>query len=171
MPLTYRLRPPIASGFTKDRFAANVRPMDADTFATALAQAHQDIYLHAVRRVRDKREQLTRETAAFLLHLAEAGPMTLTELSRHLDRAPSTLSEMVDHLETKDLVRREADPADGRRALIWLTPHGREVQAREMYALDRDHLARVATRLPPERQALLIDLLGDLVAALKTERP
>ena len=97
--------------------------------------------------------------------------MTLTELSRHLDRAPSTLSEMVDHLEAKDLVRREADPADGRRALIWLTPNGREVQAREMYALDRDHLARVAARLPPERQALLIDLLGDLVAALKTERP
>ena len=62
-----------------------------------------------MRRVRDKREQLTRETAAFLLHLAEAGPMTLTELSRHLDRAPSTLSEMVDHLEAKDLIRREPD--------------------------------------------------------------
>ena len=37
--------------------------MDAETFATRFAQAHQDIYLHAVRRVRDKREQLTRETA------------------------------------------------------------------------------------------------------------
>lgn len=145
--------------------------MDALTFATALAQAHQDIYLHAVRRVRDKREQLTRETSAFLLHLAEAGPMTLTELSRHLDRAPSTLSEMVDHLAAKELVRREPDPEDGRRALIWLTAHGREAQAREMYALDRDHLARVAGRLPADRQALLIDLLGELVAALKTERP
>lgn len=72
--------------------------MDAATFADRFAQARQDVYLHAVRRVRDKRERLTRETAAFLLHLAEAGPMTLTELSRHLDRAPSTLSEMVDHL-------------------------------------------------------------------------
>jgi DNA-binding MarR family transcriptional regulator len=145
--------------------------MDAETFATRLAQAHQDIYLHAVRRVRDKREQLTRETSAFLLHLAEAGPMTLTELSRHLDRAPSTLSEMVDHLEAKDLIRREPDPADRRRALIWLTAHGREIQAREMYALDRDHLRRVAERLPPDRAALLITLLGELVAALKTERP
>ena len=145
--------------------------MDAATFADRFAQAHQDVYLHAVRRVRDKREQLTRETAAFLLHLAEAGPMTLTELSRHLDRAPSTLSEMVDHLAAKDLIRREPDPADGRRALIWLTAHGREVQAREMYALDREHLARAAERLSPERRALITEALGDLITALKTERP
>jgi DNA-binding MarR family transcriptional regulator len=145
--------------------------MDAETFATRFAEAHQDIYLHAVRRVRDKREQLTRETAAFLLHLAEAGPMTLTELSRHLDRAPSTLSEMVDHLAAKDLIRREPDPQDGRRALIWLTAHGRAVQAREMYALDRDHLRLAAARLPPERLALLTDLLGELTAALRSAKP
>ena len=145
--------------------------MDPDTFADRFAQAHQDVYPHAVRRVRDKRERLTRETAAFLLHLAEAGPMTLTELSRHLDRAPSTLSEMVDHLAGKDLIRREPDPQDRRRALIWLTAHGREVQAREMYALDRDHLRRAADRLPPDRRALLAEVLGDLINALKTERP
>jgi DNA-binding MarR family transcriptional regulator len=145
--------------------------MDASTFADRFAQAHQDVYLHAVRRVRDKREQLTRETSAFLLHLAEAGPMTLTELSRHLDRAPSTLSEMVDHLAAKDLIRREPDPQDGRRALIWLTAHGRETQAREMYALDRDHLRRAAAQLPADRRALLNDLLGELIAVLKTEKP
>ena len=145
--------------------------MDASTFADRFAQAHQDVYLHAVRRVRDKREQLTRETAAFLLHLAEAGPMTLTELSRHLDRAPSTLSEMVDHLAAKDLIRREPDPDDGRRALIWLTAHGREVQAREMYALDRDHLRRAAAQLPPDRRAVLAEALGDLITVLRSERP
>lgn len=145
--------------------------MDAAAFAERFAQAHQDIYLHAVRRVRDKREQLTRETAAFLLHLAEAGPMTLTELSRHLNRAPSTLSEMVDHLAAKDLVRREPDPEDGRRALIWLTANGREVQAREMYALDRDHLSRAAARLGPEQRARLTEALAELISALKTERP
>lgn len=145
--------------------------MDPAAFAERFAQAHQDIYLHAVRRVRDKREQLTRETAAFLLHLAEAGPMSLTELSRHLNRAASTLSEMVDHLEAKDLVRREPDPEDGRRTLIWLTAHGREVQAREMYALDRDHLRRAAARLDPERRARLTEALAELISALKFERP
>jgi len=145
--------------------------MDADAFADRFADAYQGVYLHAVRRVRDKREQLTRETTAFLLHLAEAGPMTLTELSRHLDRAASTLSEMVDHLADKDLVRREPDPADARRALIWLTANGRETLAEEMRVLDRQRLARAAAKLDPERRALLTEALTDLVQALKTERP
>jgi len=145
--------------------------MDADAFADRFADAYQGVYLHGVRRVREKREQLTRETTAFLLHLAEAGPMTLTELSRHLDRAPSTLSEMVDHLAAKDLVRREPDPTDARRTLIWLTASGRDVLAEALRVLDRDRLARAAAKLHPDRRALLAEALADLVTALKTERP
>ena len=144
--------------------------MDADAFADRFALDYQDVYLHAVRRVRDKRDQLTPETTAFLLHLAEAGPMTLTELSRHLSRAPSTLSEMVDHLAAKALVRREPDPDDARRALIWLTACGREALAEEMRVLDHGRLVRAAARLDPARRALLAEALGDLVKALKTER-
>lgn len=144
--------------------------MDADAFADRFALDYQDVYLHAVRRVRDKRDQLTPETTAFLLHLAEAGPMTLTELSRHLSRAPSTLSEMVDHLAAKALVRREPDPDDARRALIWLTAGGREALAEEMRVLDHGRLVRAAARLGPDRRALLAEALGDLVKALKTER-
>ncbi|WP_296598455.1 MarR family transcriptional regulator [Phenylobacterium sp.] len=145
--------------------------MDADAFADRFALGYQDVYLHAVRRVRDKRGQLTPETTAFLLHLAEAGPMTLTELSRHLSRAPSTLSEMVDHLAAKGLVRREPDPDDARRALIWLTAGGRVALADEMRVLDHGRLVRAAARLDPDRRALLAEALGDLVKALKTERP
>lgn len=145
--------------------------MDADAFAERFADAYQGVYLHGVRRVRDKRNQLTRETTAFLLHLAEAGPMTLTELSRHLDRAPSTLSEMVDQLADKDLVRREPDPADARRALIWLTANGRDILADTLRVLDRERLARAAARLDPKRRALLAEALAELVQALKTEKP
>lgn len=145
--------------------------MDPQAFADRFALNFQDVYLHAVRRVRDKRDQLTPETTAFLLHLAEAGPMTLTELSRHLSRAPSTLSEMVDHLAAKALVRRDPDPTDARRALIWLTAGGRETLTREMQVLDADRLARAAAQLPPERRDLLAETLAELVHALKTERP
>jgi DNA-binding MarR family transcriptional regulator len=145
--------------------------MDPQAFAERFALTYQDVYLHAVRRVRDKREQLTRETTAFLLHLAEAGPMSLGELSRHLSRAPSTLSEMVDHMAGKDLVRREPDPADARRALIWLTAHGRDALAEEMRVLDTSRLARAAAGLPPDRRALLAETLTELVHALKIERP
>ncbi len=145
--------------------------MDAADFAERFAAAYQDVYLHAVRRVRDKREQLTRETTGFLLHLAEAGPMTLTELSRHLDRAPSTLSEMVDHLAAKALVRREPDPDDARRALVWLTATGREALAETLRVLDRERLIQAAGRLDPPRRAALAEALGELIQALKTEKP
>ncbi|PZQ59758.1 MAG: hypothetical protein DI570_15510 [Phenylobacterium zucineum] len=145
--------------------------MDPQVFADDFARAFQDVYLHAVRRVRDKRERLTPETTAFLVHLAEAGPMTLGELTRHLDRAASTLSEMVDHLEAKALVRREADPEDGRRTFIWLTAAGRAALAEEMQVLDAARLTRAAARLDPDRRALIAEAMGDLVKALKTETP
>jgi len=143
--------------------------MDAADFARRFAQAYGDIYLLAVRRVRDKRERLSSETTAFLLHLAEAGPMTLTELSRHLDRAPSTLSEMVDHLQAKRLLRRETDPADARRSLIWLTAEGRARLAEALEVLDGARLARAADRLAPDQREDLARLLGVLAQALKTE--
>lgn len=145
--------------------------MDPQVFADDFARAFQDVYLHAVRRVRDKRERLTPETTVFLLHLAEAGPMTLGELTRHLDRAASTLSEMVDHLEAKALVRREADPEDGRRTFIWLTAAGRAALAEEMQVLDAARLTRAAARLDPDRRALIAEAMGDLVQALKAETP
>ncbi len=138
--------------------------MDEKAFADRFAQAHQDIYLHAVRRVRDKREQLTRETAAFLLHLAEAGPMTLTELSRHLDRAPSTLSEMVDHQATKDLIRREPDPQDGRRKLLTLTDEGLRVLYEVMPAV-LDVQRRLTQDLTDDERAELLALLHRMSAA------
>ncbi|MEW5684989.1 MAG: MarR family transcriptional regulator [Pseudomonadota bacterium] len=145
--------------------------MEPQAFADVFARAFQDVYLHAVRRVRDKRGRLTPETTAFLLHLAEAGPMTLGELTRHLDRAASTLSEMVDHLEAKGFVRRDADSADGRRTFIWLTTEGREVLAEEMQVLDGGQLARAAARLDPDQRAQLAEAVGALVQALKAEAP
>ena len=56
-------------------------------------------------------------------------------------------------------------------APCWLTAHGREVQAREMYALDREHLRRAAALRPPDRRAVLAEALGDLITALRSERP
>ena len=41
---------------------------------------------------------------------------------------------VVDRLEEAGLARREADPADGRRALVWLEPAGRELAERALEA-------------------------------------
>jgi DNA-binding MarR family transcriptional regulator len=49
---------------------------------------------------------------------------------------------VVDRLEAAGLARRESDPADGRRALVWLEPAGREVAERALEA--RSHVLRLA---------------------------
>ncbi len=41
---------------------------------------------------------------------------------------------VVDRLEAAGLARRESDPSDGRRALVWLEPAGRELAERALDA-------------------------------------
>src|SRR5215210_1705509 len=41
---------------------------------------------------------------------------------------------VVDRLEAAGLARRESDPSDGRRALVWLEPAGRELARRALDA-------------------------------------
>jgi DNA-binding MarR family transcriptional regulator len=51
---------------------------------------------------------------------------------------------IVDRLEAAGLARRESDPSDGRRALVWLEPEGRELAERALDARSRVLLAAVA---------------------------
>jgi DNA-binding MarR family transcriptional regulator len=51
---------------------------------------------------------------------------------------------VVDRLEQAGLARRESDPSDGRRALVWLEPAGRELAERALDARSRVLLAAVA---------------------------
>jgi DNA-binding MarR family transcriptional regulator len=44
---------------------------------------------------------------------------------------------VVDRLEAAGLARREPDPSDGRRALVWLEPAGRELAVRALEARSR----------------------------------
>jgi DNA-binding MarR family transcriptional regulator len=44
---------------------------------------------------------------------------------------------VVDRLEAAGLARREPDPTDGRRALVWLEPAGRELAERALAARSR----------------------------------
>jgi MarR family transcriptional regulator, negative regulator of the multidrug operon emrRAB len=51
---------------------------------------------------------------------------------------------VVDRLEAAGLARREPDPSDGRRALVWLEPAGRELAERALQARERVLLSAVA---------------------------
>lgn len=93
--------------------------MEPQEFARNFGQLYRELYHRAVRRIDDGRDAPAAETIALLLHLSQAGPMTLSELSRHFGRALSTLSTKIAAQEAQGLLARQRDDADGRRALIW----------------------------------------------------
>ena len=136
-------------------------------FAATFEDLFRTTYLRAMRRVRDKRERVTPETVALLDHLAMSGPLTPGELSRHLDRAPSTLSEMLDHLLAKGLLERDRDPADARKSLIWLSGAGRAALVEARQVLDPQSLTRAAAALPDADRAVFLDTFSRFVSSLK----
>lgn len=140
--------------------------MDPHDFARQFCELYRELYRLAVRRVEDGRELLSAETTALLLHLSQTGPLTLSELTQHLDRSPSTLSAKVSELESRGLLARQRDTADARRALIWLSPAGREALLEALEVLDAPALAAAAERTDSTRLVQLLDGLRTLIAAL-----
>jgi DNA-binding PadR family transcriptional regulator len=84
---------------------------------------------------------------------------------------------VVDRLEAAGLARRESDPLDGRRALVWLEPAGRELAERALEARARVlrlAVAELDAEDVGERERLLGALLNvttvDVRAAKQTCR-
>ncbi len=132
--------------------------------AERFAELFRAVYLTFHRRD-GPRNQLQGASRAVLEHLALAGPLTVGEAAAHLRRAQSVISEIVSHLEQQGLLEREDDPADRRRTLIWLTPHGHEALRRDREVLGVDLLAQALARLPPGQGDDLIEGLRALVGA------
>lgn len=81
--------------------------------------------------------------------LADGGKHTVGELQRGLGHHPSTLSGILDRLETRGLVRRALNSVDRRSFLISLTRSG-GVTARlvvdALQRVEREALARISSR-------------------------
>ena len=130
------------------------RDHPADT-ASAYAELFPAVYLGFHRRDGKERE-LSGASRAVLLHLAQAGPLTVGEAACHLGRAQSVVSEIVDQLTNNGLVARVRDERDRRRASVWLTDEGRARLLREQEVLSRSLLeAACALMSPGERRELL----------------
>ncbi len=74
------------------------------------------------------------------------GPQRMSELNRHVLLSQPALSRLVDRLADRGLVRREADPADGRGVRLSLTDAGRALQRQ----IGRWHARDVATAMIKE---------------------
>ena len=138
-----------------DRPVRKVNGVDAHEAAEIFARQFPSMYLRFHRRDA-KGTALAPTSRAVLQHLALAGPVTVGELGGHLDRTQSVVSDIVAHLEEDGLVERQDDPVDRRRRLVWLSPSGRELLARDREVLSVELLARAFAELSEaERQAVL----------------
>ena len=75
----------------------------------------------------------------------------------------ATSGSVLGRLEAKGWVRREADPLDRRRKLLWITPEGEEVALRMKRAVSRAQ-QRIVSPLDARERDQLAALLAKLVA-------
>lgn len=113
------------------------------------------------------RHGITRGDFDVLASLRRAGePFALspTQLTATLMLTSGGVTGRVDRLEAAGLVRRSPDPDDRRALVVSLTPEGRRLVDEAVTAgLEAQHA--LVAGLPPERRALLADLLRDLLAS------
>jgi DNA-binding MarR family transcriptional regulator len=87
------------------------------------------------------------------------------QVSDLLHLHPSTLTGILKRLEKAGLVARRPDPADGRRALLVLSPRGRGIDAVRGGTVEagvRRALARLPTRAVAVAREVLEELSGEL---------
>jgi DNA-binding MarR family transcriptional regulator len=93
--------------------------------------------------------------------------MRPSDLADHLHIAPRSATQVVDELQERGLVTRQADPSDRRATLIALTPSG-ESTGHAIRAARRAESERVFGTLSERDQAILGRILRTLREAIDT---
>jgi DNA-binding MarR family transcriptional regulator len=112
-----------------------------------LADRWHSLAIHLLRRLRreDVKAGLTGPRLSALSVIVFGGPITLGELATAEQVKPPTMTRLVRALETEGLVRREADPNDGRVVRLRATTKGQHVlaagRARRVHKLSEPLLA------------------------------
>lgn len=127
------------------------------------------VYQRFHRRLRPGDERLSSESRAVLAHLGASGPLTVAEACGHFERSQSAMSELFARLERRELVARMPDERDRRRVLVWLTPRGRDLLAREQDVLSRRLLIHAFRQMASEDRARLVEGLQALLATERAE--
>ncbi|MCA9643222.1 MAG: winged helix-turn-helix transcriptional regulator [Polyangiaceae bacterium] len=144
--------------------------IDVAQAVAEFSQLFPAVYLRFHRRNR-KRPPVGPQAWAALQHLQWTGPVTIGEATKHLHRAQSVVSEIVEALEAKGLVTRMDDVRDRRRKLIWLTDAGLELIERQQEVLSRELLSEAFERLSQKERAALLSGMRALSEVKLTPHP
>ncbi len=108
------------------------------------------------------------DVLATLRRSGEPFALTAGDLMRTAMVTSGAITQRLDRLEARGLVRRGPHPGDGRVVVVTLTPAGRELVDRVL----PDHLAteeRLLAALSPQQRTALADLLRTLDGSLDTD--
>jgi DNA-binding MarR family transcriptional regulator len=147
--------------------AARNEPADPAAADLAGNESLADAFGAIARQLREKSAEtlapwgITPAHLRALRTLNRHGTMRLSALSDHLQIAPRTATEVVDALESRDLVRRRADPGDRRATLVEVTERGAGVMA-EIRSTRGTEAGRIFGRLSPADRADLARILSKL---------
>jgi DNA-binding MarR family transcriptional regulator len=130
--------------------------------AVARAQAIEAVATHLLPRaskltrllLRAGPRELTRTEAGLLLGLSE-GPRRITELAEAEALAQPTVTQLVDKLERRGLVRRDRSSKDGRVVLVSASAEG-HAQLKRAQAQTSEHMRRTVQTLSDEELADLV---------------
>jgi DNA-binding MarR family transcriptional regulator len=104
---------------------------------------------------------LTPSQLSTLATVGQLGPVRLGDLAAVERIAPSTLTRLINVLEDRGYVRREAAPGDARAFLVTVTDEGRDVLERiRLEAINL--LTDILLTLPPDQLAALASALPAL---------
>ncbi len=130
--------------------------MEALPAADQFTELFPALYRRFHRRVHHTVYQMTSESLAVVQHLADSGPLTVTEAARHMDRSQAAMSEILRRLTDRGVLARMPDDRDRRRILVWLTDEGRAALEQARSVLSVELLQSAMQQLPAaDRDALL----------------
>ena len=124
------------------------------------------------RRIRQTKAvgDLTLPESSALSRLERHGPVTGAHLARLEQISPQSIGATLGSLEQRGLIRRAADPDDGRRVILSLTEAGRSVVQSKRTARTEQLTRALATLSAEERSQLLLALPCWSASARRSER-
>jgi|SRR5215469_2972848 len=144
---------------------------DADGLAAGLSAGLERVV--GLLRALSQPSGLSMTAVATLATLERSGPKRLTALAALAGVTQPAMTQLISRLDDEALVRREADPADGRVVQVVITGEGKATLARRR-ARRADRLAVVLAQLSPEHRAALaaaLPALDALASARRDEEP
>ncbi len=139
--------------------------MESATTAQEFVDLYGQTWQHFYNRSSPREKAFTPQGLAVLTHMAQAGPITVSEAAQHFDRSQSATSELLARLIDRGVLESRADESDRRRHLIWLTPDGQRTITEQLSPLSVEALSASLEKMPPADRADLVRLLKQLVEA------